>query len=259
MRRSAVGDYLGLVAQGERLIVPSHRGMSVADRLDVYREQFWLRHVPSLEEDYPTLCWALGGPMRFGELAMEYLSMSPPRTWDMQKLGQGLPSHVESHAPWKCDPLFVDAARLDWAFMEAFDAPDAPPFDARLLAATAEDALPLATIIFHPSVRGLTLDHPVHELRRAVKRSVSPTRPGPLRTHLVVWRDVNCSLQAEEVEREALVLLVALADGSPLGSACDALVDACGADLASKLGPRVTSWFKQWTSRGWLSAVRLPP
>jgi hypothetical protein len=256
MRESALGDDAGLVADAERLVAPSPRGMSPADRLDVYREQYWLRHVPSLEEDYPTLSWALGGPTRFRELAIEYLKAFPPRTWDLQKLGEGLPSYVAGTAPWQGDRLVSDAARIDWAFMEAFDAADVPPFDAHVLSVAPEDAWPLATIVFHPSVRALTVAYPVHDLRQAVRDGSARERPAAATTHVVVWRDAACRLQTVAIEREAFALLSALAINIPLGQACDAVARLSGIEAAADLGQKVSSWFQQWTASGWVSAVR---
>jgi hypothetical protein len=257
MRDSTVGSDAEAIAEAERLIVPSLRGMSPADRLDVYREQYWLRHVPSLEEDYPTLSWALGGPAPFRELAIRYLTAVPPRTGDLQRLGEGLPSYVANNAPWQGDLLVSDAARIDWAFMEAFDAADAPPFDVGVLSVAPEDAWPLATIMFHPAVRALTLGHPVHDLRQAVKDGSARDRPAAATTHVVVWRDSACRLQAVAIEQQAFALLSALASGVPLGQACDAIAFTSGdTESAADLGPKVSSWFQRWTASGWVSSVR---
>jgi hypothetical protein len=255
LRDRALGSDARLVAEAERLVLPSPRGMSPVDRLEVYREQFWLRHVPSLEEDYPTLSWAVGGPSRFRDLAIEYLSARPPRTWDLQRLGESLPTHVACHPQWQGDLLVHDAARLDWAFMEAFDAPDVAPFDPRVLATVTEDAWALATIVFHPSLRALFLAHPVHELRRALKTGYAPKRPVVANTHVVVWRDATFSLQAVEIEAPSYALLVALTTGTPLGEACDAAAHFVEGD-PSDLGPKVSSWFQQWTASGWVTALR---
>jgi hypothetical protein len=256
LRDRAIGRDAGLVAEAERLVLPSSRGMSPADRLDVYREQFWLRHVPSLEEDFPTLSWAVGGPPRFQDLATEYLSACPPRTWDLQRLGESLPAHVAHHPRWQGDILVRDAARLDWAFMEAFDAPDVAPFDPRSLTAVTEDAWALATVVFHPSVRALSFAYPVHELRQALKSDSAPQRPLPANAHVVVWRDATCVLQAVEIEGPAHALLAALTIGTPLGEACDVAARAVESRDPSELGTKVSSWFQQWTASGWVSALR---
>src|SRR5262249_30865838 len=153
----------------------------------------------------------------------------PPRTWDLRQLGSDLPSYVAAHAPWRDDALARDAARLDWGFMEAFDAPDAPPFDPRVLAAAPEEAWPGARIALHPAMRRLVLEHPAHELRAALERKeASPTRPSPGRAHVVIWRDRGFSLRAVGVDALAFELLAALDAGAPLGEACEAVARQAG-------------------------------
>lgn len=238
----------GLVAAGPT-------GMTPAERLDVYREQFWLRHLASLAEDFPTLSWALGGPAAFDELAISYLTALPPRTWDLQRLGEGVPDHVANELPWRDDPLLADAARTDWAYMHAFDAPDATPIDVRVLAATPEASWPLARIGFHPSLRHFALRHPAGALRRAVTLGETPVRPLPAPTFVAVWRDASCSIRDTELDPAEFHLLAALATGHPLGDACESLARATGHEDASVLGGKVTAWFQGWTARGWVTTI----
>jgi len=245
----------GLSRVAEKLIAPSARGMRPAERLEVYREQFWLRHLPNLEEDFPTLAWVLGGSAAFRTLATQYLCACPPRTWDLQKLGANLASYVATHAPWSDDPLARDAACIDWAFMEAFDAPDAPPFDAGTLAAVSEEEWPRARIGFHPSIRCLSLSHQVNQLRDDLKRRDACVRPPPQDTRVVVWRTRDCSLRSAAIEPLAFELLEALRAGALLGEACEAVARvACAAD-PTELGPRVGAWFQEWSANAWVSAV----
>jgi hypothetical protein len=241
--------------RAEELLLPSARGMTPAQRLDVYREQFWSRHLASLADDYPTLTWVIGGAGSFRDLAADYLRARPPSTWDLQRLGADLPAFVAGHARWRDEPLARDAARVDWAFMEAFDAADAPPFDPRVLASTPEDAWPGARVALHPSLRFLALGSPVHELRDALKRGAPVTRPAAAITHAVVWRDPSCFLHAASVEPLAFELLVALSGGAPLGEACEAVARAGAADV-TELGDKLGAWFQHWTASAWISAVR---
>jgi hypothetical protein len=254
---SPIGAEGDLARSMEALIVQSVRGMGAAEQVEVYREQFWLRHLPSLRDDYPTLVWALGDEA-FRRLSVEYLCACPPNTWNLQLLGAGIAAHVAGHSPWCVDPILCDAAHLDQAFMEAFDAPDAPPFDPRLLAATSEGAWPEAHVLFHPSLRAIELAHPLHSVRDALKRGRPCERPRPEPTHVVVWRDAKCFRLAASVEPLAFRLLAALHAGAPLGEACGRVTNAqVGADSAD-LGARVGAWFQQWTASGWVSAVRFP-
>jgi hypothetical protein len=248
-------DRADLAAEVDAMALPSPRGMTPRDRLEVYREGFWARHLASLQEDFPTLIAVLGGNAAFRKLASVYLVAFPPRTWDLQRLGADVPAFVASRTPWSDDPLVHDAARLDWAFMEAFDAPDAPPFDPRVLASAPEDAWPAAHVDFHPSLRPLVLRYAAHELRDAVRRGEPSQRPGPAPTHLVVHRDAACFLHAVPIEAPALALLESLRGGAPLGEACETCARATSQDPLD-VGARLGGWFQDWTARGWVSGVR---
>jgi hypothetical protein len=239
----------------DRVIGASARGMGAAERLDVYREQFWLRHLSNLRDDFPTVAWALG-PDPFEKLSAEYLREFPPRTWDLHQLGADLPAYAASHAPWRDDALACDAARLDWAFMESHVAPDASPFDPRLLSCARDDAWPSARIGLHPSVRALTLVYPLHDVRRALKEGRGARRPSPQRTRLVVWRDARCSPRDVVIDPFAFALLTELANGAALGEACQRAAGAEGNETnAAAMGERVSACFQEWTAIGWVSAV----
>jgi hypothetical protein len=240
----------------EELVLPSARGMNSLERLEVYREQFWIRHFVSLEDDYPTLAWALGRDT-FRRLAAEYLHACPPRTWNLQELGADLPGYVASRAPWQGDMVARGAARLDWAFMEAFDAPDSSPFDPCAIASLPEASWPAARIAFHPSLRTVALDHPLHELRDSIKLGLPCERPPPRVTRLVVWRDSACFLHATVVAPLAFELIVALGQGAMLGAACEDLASSHRKADPSELEPRVGAWFEEWTANGWVSGLRL--
>jgi hypothetical protein len=251
-----VGSRVELAARTGSLLAPGERRLDAADRLEIYREQFWLRHLSNLGDDFPTLAWVVGGAV-FREIAVAYLKHHPPRTWNLQRLGADLPPFVSTRAPCGDDPLAVDACQLDWAFMEAFDAPDAGPLDLRALAGAPEEAWPTARIELHPSLRRLVLTHPAHELREAVKRGDAHARPMATTTRVVVWRDPSCVLHAAAVEPMAFALLGELAGGAPLGAACEATALAHGAEAGADLGAQVGTWFQRWTAAGWVSAVRL--
>jgi hypothetical protein len=234
-------------------VAPSARGMQPGERLEIYRQQFWLRHLSNLEDDYPTFKWVVG-EATFREVAANYLRAFPPRTWNLERLGQDLPSFAGGTA--KLLPLAVDAARLDWAFMVAFAAPDVAQFDDGVLAGVPEDAWPGARIVFHPSLQALALSHPVHRLRETLQRGESPERPVPETTHVVVWRDRDFHLKAVAIEAPAFELLSNLRAGVALGVACERVADGARelTDVTS-LGRSISQWFQHWTASAWLSSV----
>ena len=149
-----------------------------------------------------------------------------------------------------------DAARLDWAFMEVFDAPDAPPLDVTIFASVSDDAWAESRIRLHPSLRMLKLAHPIQRVREAIVRGESPLRPQPNETFVAVWRDSACYSRTAVLEASAFMLLSALAEGISLGEACASIVGDATSSAASEVGTQVAGWFQEWTANGWVSAVR---
>jgi Putative DNA-binding domain/NGO1945 C-terminal domain len=234
----------------------SARGMTPAERVEVYREQFRLRHLKNLADDYPTLAWAIGGADAFAALATDYLLAHPPRTWDLQRLGADMPPFVETHAKWGSRARACDAARLDWAFMEIFDAPDGPPFDTSVLANTPEDRWPEARIELLPALRVVAMQSPLQDVRDALRSGKQPGEPPQAETRVVVWRDKACFVRHVAIDSGAFDLLAHLRAGDPLGPACEAAARTAGED-ATRFGEHVGAWFAQWTANAWIARVRL--
>ncbi|WP_394824335.1 putative DNA-binding domain-containing protein [Pendulispora albinea] len=240
-----------LRSRAERVATGNGR-LSPADQVEIYREQFWLRHEGSLEEDYPTLRHLLGAE-GFQELCRAYLRAHPPRGFSLRDLAGAMPRFVTRTAPYWEDALLADCANTEWAFIEAFDAPDAPPFDPSVLTSTDEDAWAGARLVFHPSVRFLALSYPAHEFRAGVRLGEEPGRPKSKRTYLVVHR-ANDAVHCTPVEPMAFALLERLARDVPLGEACEAVAAADeDADIEAKIAP----WFQAWVGAGWICEVRV--
>jgi hypothetical protein len=250
--------------------------LSPSDQLDIYREQFWLRHTGALEEDFTAVARLIGKDAFF-ELCAKYMKTCPPASFTLRDLGDRFADFVAETKPYADDALLCDIARVEWAFVEAFDAPDAPPLDPHKIAATPEDAWPGAVVAIHPALRLLALRHPAQELRIRARQTESggagegasaSTNEGactdecehaesllpriePADTYLVVFRAPDV-LKYIDVEREAYVLLGKLAAKVPLGRACEETIAETGADAAA-FEQNVGAWFQSWTQWGWVT------
>lgn len=226
-------------------IAKGNERLSPAEQIDIYREQFFLRHVDVLREDFRAIEHLLGRA-DFEALARAYLGAHPPASYTLRDLGHAMAAFVASAPPWKDDPFVLDLARLEWAFVEAFDGRDVPPLDASVVANAPEDAWPGAQIALHPSVQRLALAHPAHDYRQAVHAGGGASRPEPRPSHVVVYRGPEL-LHFIEVEADAFAMLDDLARGATLGEACE---------RAAHLEAKLAGWFQQWTALGWVCAVR---
>jgi hypothetical protein len=246
------------VRQATRIATGNER-LSPVDQLDIYREQFWLRHVGVLEEDFLSIVTLLGHD-GFHELARAYLTACPPRSFSLRDLGDRLAEFVSTSERYREDGLLADLARLEWCFVEAFDAPDAPPLDPQTIASASETDWPGAIVVLHPSVQRITMRYPAHQFRAAARARASEggdpvPRPEPSPVCLVVYRGEE-KLHYIDIEPAAFALLEALASQLPLERACEEAARVAGIDDASALEPHIGAWFQQWTSLGWVSEVR---
>lgn len=244
------GEALAEVA--ERLVAESAR-LSPSKQLEIYREQYLLRHLDVLREDFGSIESLLGG-VAFETLGKAYLQAFPPCSFTLRDLGRDLERFVSAEKPWSDDALVADLARVEWAFVEAFDAADSPSLALEDIANVAEDAWPSMRVVLKSSVQRVALAHPAHEYRLAVRRSGEPAvRPAPSPAWVLVFRGPE-HLQCLDVERDAFALLGELANGVPLGEACERVAAQVGESDAS-FEAKIGAWFSEWTALGLVSAI----
>jgi hypothetical protein len=251
-RGASAGDDFALRDQAERFIGPNPR-LSPYQQLDIYREQFWLRHIGALKEDFVSVHHLLGDE-EFRVLCELYVEAHPPTSFTLRDLGARFGDFIEATEPYAKDDLLLDCARLEWAFVEAFDAPDAAPLDPQAIATAPEEAWGDARIVLHPSVQPLLLAHPAHLFRARVRDGEDPPRPERAPTCVVVYRGAE-KLMYIAVEPLALKLLDLLASGTALAAACERVASDSGIADPSELEPRVGAWFQAWAGYGWVSRV----
>jgi hypothetical protein len=222
-------------------------------QLDIYREQFWIRHVNCLREDFPVLL-ALVGDEKFEAIVADYLDAFPPRKFQLRHLGENLADFLAT----RDDALLADLARVEWAFIDAFDAPDAPPLDPATISAIAEDDWPNARLVLHPSLQLLGLSHPANRMRDAwwadkEKRPIERVERAP--ANVVVYRHKSLLLYTEVMDALPFEMLSLLARGKSLGAAGDEL--AASTNRAEEIESSIGAWFTRWSGLGWISRVVL--
>jgi hypothetical protein len=235
--------------------VAGNERLSPVEQLEIYREQFWLRHTSSLVEDFPGLGGILG-QTDWEKLAEQYLREVTPESYTLRDLGCQLPRVIEQAAWLPHQALCLDMARLELAYIEVFDAPDSAPLAPERLTGLAEDDLLRARLAIAPSVRLLSLEYPVADLRRAlrVQSDEAVAIPEPAAQHLVVYRR-DLRLWDMQVSRVAFALLAGLAQGMPLGVAAESAAKTPEAE--AELGAKIGEWFREWTTKALICDVLL--
>jgi hypothetical protein len=265
--RVTASDGRRMADVAESFIAPNSR-LTSFERLEIYNRQYWYRILGALAEDFPALR-ALIGAQHFDALSIAYLTEHPSRSFTLRNLGSKLPQWLTAHPEhtgrrhW----LAVDLARMEWAFVEAFDAPERDPLTQRQIAALQGDS----KLALQPCLQLVALSYPaddlVLELHQRDKRQTSEAgvahedsgarvavpklRPRP--TWLAVHR-VDLSVYYRRIEREEFQTLVALRDGSALGEALEA--GFVSSRIPERRRPdRVQQWFGSWAELGWICAT----
>ena len=232
MRQTAEnGASVGAIAAS--YISPNDR-LSSVERLEIYNRQYWFRLISAVSEDFPTLN-ALLGVKRFDALILSYLNENPSTSWTLRDLGAKLPSFLEAHPELtgRRHRLAVDVARLEWAYVDAFDRKHRTP----LATAEAQTIGSESRLALQPHLQLLELSYPVDSLVLAVKKrapeaeivsSAATRRESQTRLKLPtiiqerLWLAVHRfddSVYYRRIDRETFLLLSALRSGATVSKA----------------------------------------
>jgi hypothetical protein len=237
--------------------------LPAARRLDVYANAYFFRIHDCLKEDYAALHAALGDD-GFHDLVTAYLMVHPSRHPSLRFAGAALagflaadPAAEPFRSRW---PWASDLARLDWALVDAFDAPDARPLRREDLTRIPAAHWPDLRLRLQPSVRLLRLAWPVAALREARERDRPLSEPDAASdTAVCTWR------RAERVHFRTLTppeadLLEAARDEASFGQLCQRAESALGAAAAPAFAARCLSrWLRDELLAGQGGSARRGP
>jgi hypothetical protein len=266
--RGPDGRAMADVAAG--FIAPNSR-LTPFERLEIYNRQYWIRVMSGLAEDFPALR-AVVGARKFDELSVAYLNEHPSRSFSLRNLGSKLVDWLDAHPHFmgRRHALAVDVARIEWAFVEAFDNAENTPLTLEQIATLDGDS----RLSVQPHVRLMALNYAADEvvlaLHEGEKRQASeagvkheggedePTRLPRLRRR-AVWvaaHRVDFCVYYRRLGREEFLMLEALRSGQTLGGALDAAFSESRIPDSRRAG-RVREWFATWAELGWICAPDL--
>jgi hypothetical protein len=223
--------------------------LSPVEQLEIYREQFWLRHTSALLEDFPGVA-GIVGQADWERLCEEYLEQSPPGSYDLADLGHAFPELVAKSDWLEHRELVTDMARLEWAYVVAFGAEDAPRLDPARIASVPDDAWETARLVLSPSLTLLRVSYPVVALRRQLVVPGEDAVQIPERepASLAVFRR-ELATRVEPSSEVAFALLEGLRDGKALMPAIQAASERTSTSL-DEIGAELGAWFSAWSREG---------
>jgi hypothetical protein len=239
--------------------------LSSFDRLEIYNRQYWFRVIGAVAEDFPALNAVLGEKV-FDRLVLAYLRDYPSTSFTLRNLGSKLPQWLEKHSEFapRRHKLLLDVARLEWAYVEAFDSADVTP----LTALDFGDFAAETRLFLQPHVQLLDLNYPVDDLVLAVHQEAGPSdimsnavseRRHVKRSRLIQMRRsavrlavhrYENSVYYRRIDQENFLLLSALQKGVLLGEALENVFresDLSAEDQAA----RIQGYFAHASELGW--------
>ena len=263
--RSESSDGRPMAQVASSFIAPNSR-LSPFERLEIYNRQYWFRILGALHEDFPALRGVVGS-RTFDALAVAYLTAYPSRSFSLRNLGSRLPEWLTANPQFagRRHRMAVDVARMEWAFVEAFDNAERDPLTLDQIAALDGDS----RLALQPHLQLLELEYPVDDLvlalHKAEKRQASeagqehdddsaatPRLPALRRqpTWLAAHR-VDLSVYYLRIKREEFQTLRAIRQGLPLGEAIEAGITSSRAP-SPRRPQLVREWFTAWAELGWI-------
>ena len=268
--RATAPDGRAMTEVAESFIAPNSR-LSAFERLEIYNRQYWFRVLHALVEDFPALR-AVVGASKFEALSVAYLTAHPSRSFSLRNLGSKLVEWLEANPKWtgRRHALAIDVARVEWAFVEAFDNAERAPLTLDQI--TTLDAG--SRLSLQPHVQLLALAYPADDITLAlhqkeksqtseagVKHEEEGTAPVVLpslrkRPTWVAAHRVDFNVYYRRLHREEYSTLASIRDGKTLGDALDA--GFTDSKIPEGRRPqRVREWFGTWAELGWLCAPDL--
>jgi hypothetical protein len=228
------------------MLMPEIHGdgrLGAAERLQVYARMYCARLIDVLVEDYPRVAATLGAD-EFVDVAHDYVTAHPSTHPSLRCFGRDFADFLATSTDRTIPAFLADLARLEWARLAVFDAPDAEPLDVRALRRLPPDAWASLRLTLVPAVKFLRVAWPVHRIWEAAESGAPSTDWQPEETWLRVWRQDDQVYQAsmDLAERTALAHVQA---GDEFADVCDGLAAVVAAGTAAETaGALVLRWIE---------------
>src|SRR5437867_9497921 len=135
-------------------------------------------------------------------------------------------------------PYLAELARLEWARIDVFDAPDAEPLTVEALRAVGPQDWPHLYLVPIPALQVVRTSWPVHELWAGA----DPAGLTAAATAIRVWRGAGYAVFHAVTDTRATEALRRLIAGAPFVVVCEAFADCPPAEAAEEVTAPLARW-----------------
>jgi hypothetical protein len=221
--------------------------LSSEERLDIYANMYFYRIRDALKEDFPVLLKVLG-EIGFHNLITDYLLKFPSTHYSLRYAGQHLARFLKHHPFSQKKTYLSDLAQMEWALLEAFDAPDSEVLmkkDLEMIKPEQWSGLHLQLI---PSFCLIKFDKRIDQIHEKVLGGKPLTRMKPEKVFLKFWR-YEFKVFYRPVDNLEQKLLKEIQDGATFGELCEKVAKKMDANRAVSV---IASYLHSWIQEGLL-------
>jgi hypothetical protein len=190
-----------------------------------------------LAEDFPRVARLLGAEA-FDRLVRGYLKAHPSTEPSVRHLGRAMAPFIRNQA--KMPPWLADLAMLEWARINAFDAPDDEPLTVAKLAAIDPAEWPQLRLAPVRSLEILSVAWPVQRLWAEDE----PEDPEPAATLIRVWRRADFSVVHAQMDERESAAMRRMQAGETFGEICQVFADLDDQQAAQEAGALLLRWLE---------------
>ena len=219
-------------------IEPS-RTQEPAQRLEVYADAYYLRLRDVLAEDFPRVAQLLGHE-DFARLVRGYLKAFPSTEPSVRHLGRAVAEFIRAQDD--LPPWLAGLAALEWARVNAFDAPDdGAPLTTAKLAELDPAVWPHRQLVPVRSLETLTASWPVHRLWAA---EGNPEAVEADATSIRVWRGKDFHVFHAPMDARESAAMSRLLAGASFAEICQVFEDLEEQQAAQEAGALLLRWLE---------------
>ncbi len=194
-------------------------------RIDVYRNNVHSSLIDGLEQAFPVVLQLVGQEF-FRAMAREYLRDHMPTRGTLVGFGDGLPDFLDAFPPVSSLPYLSDVGRLELLWLRSYHAADDIILAPDEISNVAQEDLPEAKFILHPTLQAFQSAYPVSSIWQAHQPGEKPgsANIGEGGEAVLLLRS-NLSVVVHKVEAGAISFVDALRSGEPFGVAAAAALN----------------------------------
>jgi hypothetical protein len=227
--------------------------ISVHERVEIYRQGYYLRLIDILSREFSVLKTLLG-EAAFEALCKDYIDSHPSTHFSVRTYGRHMVQYLSSLPT--VTPLQIELAEFEWAFGKVIDGPDGPQITVEDMANMPPEAWGVLRLELHPSLRIVPLRLNTPQIWQAIfdnnpEKPVPEMEIAPAPVNWLLWR-FNQQAHYYPANQNHMIMVQAVQANQNFPEICEALCETMEVEEVAQFAG---STLREWVSLGLISRL----